>query len=55
MDINNNGMSVHGQLSLKRRLLATTEQERTEHTLKTTRILLSSEFQAEMISLSFLA
>jgi len=35
--------------------LATTKQERTEHTLKMMRILLSSDFQAAMVSLSFLA
>jgi len=48
-------MSVHGQLGLERGRLVTAEQERTEHTLKTKRILLSSEFQATMVSLSFLA
>ena len=55
MHIGNDGMSVHGQLGLGRGRLVTTEQEWTEHTLKTKRILLSSEFQAAIVSLSFLA
>ena len=55
MDIGDDGMSVHDQLGLKRRQSARSEQEGTEHTLKMTRILLSSDFQAAMVSLSFLA
>jgi len=55
MNIGNDGMSVQGQLGLEGGQLARSGQERTEHTLKTTRILLSSDFQAAMISLSFLA
>ena len=55
MDIGNDGMSVQDQLGLEGRQLARSEQEGTEHTLKTTRILLSSDFQAAMVSLSFLA
>jgi len=55
MNIGNDGMSVQGQLGLEGGQLARSDQEGTEHTLKTTRILLSSDFQAAMISLSFLA
>jgi len=55
MHVGNDGMGVHGQLGLERGWLATTKRERTEHTLKMMRILLSSDFQAAMVSLSFLA
>ena len=51
----NYGMSVHSKLSLKGGQLATIKQEHTEHTLKTVRILLRSDFQAAIISLSFFA
>ena len=53
--VENYGMSVHGKLGLKRGQLARTKQEHTEHTLKTVRILLRSDFQAAIISLSFFA
>ena len=55
MYIGNDGMSIHGQLGLRRERLTATKQERTEHTLKTMRILLSSDFQVVMVSLSFRA
>jgi len=55
MYIGNYGMGIHNQLGLKRGQLAATKQVRTQHTLKTTRILLSSEFQAAIVSLSFFA
>ena len=55
MHIDNDCMSVHDQLGLKGERLVTTKQEHADHTLKTMRILLSSDFQAAMISLSFLA
>lgn len=55
MRIGNYGMDIHDQLGLKNRLLAATKQEDTEHTLKTVRILFSSEFHAAMASLSFFA
>ena len=55
MHVGNDGMSVYSKLCLKRGELAAAKQERTKHTLKTTRILLRSDFQPTIVSLSFLA
>jgi len=55
MYIGNYRMGIHNQFSLKRGQLAATKRERTKHTLKTTRILLSSDFQAAMVSVLSLA
>ena len=55
MYIRNYSMCVHDQFGLKREPLATIKREAAKHTLKTTRILLSSDFQPVIISLSFLA
>ena len=46
---------VIDQFGLNSGQSATTKQEHTEHTLKITRILLSSDFQPAIASLSFLA
>jgi len=55
MDVCDHGMGIHSQLGLKREQLATAKQEHIEHTLKTCRILLKSDFQAAIVSLSFFA
>ena len=52
--IGNDRVGVNDKLSLRVEWLATTNQERVEHTLKTWRILLRSDFQAAMASLSSL-
>jgi len=49
------GMSIYGQLGLKRGKLAMAKPGQVARTLNTTRILLSSDHQEAIVSLSFLA
>ena len=53
--VGNHSVGIHSQLGLEREQLAATKQEHTERTLKICKILLRSDFQAAIASLSFLA
>jgi len=55
MHVGNYDMGIHSQLGLKGEKLVTAKEERAERTLKTWRILLRSDFQATIFSLSSLA
>ena len=55
MYIGNYGVGIHSQLSLKRGRSATTKRKHTGRTLKTIRILLSSDLQAAIASVLVLA
>ena len=53
MDVCNDGVGIHDELGLGRERSVATKQGDIEHTLKTTRILLRSDFQPAITSLSF--
>ena len=55
MDVNDYGVSIHGQFGLRRGQLAAAGQDRNEHTLKIWRIALRSNFQAAIATASFFA
>jgi len=55
IQISNHCVGIHKQLSLMRGQLVMAKQERTVHTLKITRNLMSSDFQVAIISESLLA